>query len=68
MTNKIKMLAYAAVDFPDSNWSLSLQPQGNEMVISLHWNGKAVPTHQARTSLEDFKIMLKKLDVLKEEE
>lgn len=50
----------AQIDFPDSSWSLSIvRDHGRaEVVFSLHWNGKPVPSHQVACSVAEFKMMI----------
>lgn len=48
----------AKIQFPDSSWTLSLQKQNDEIVISLHWRDKIIPTHQVACTIEEFKIMI----------
>ena len=63
MNNQIHTMVWAAIDFPDSGWSVSFQKQENEIAVSLHWNGKLIPTHQVKCDIEDFKNMLDKVGV-----
>ena len=48
----------AAIQFPDSGWTLTLQKQDDEIIISLHWLDKAIPTHQVACELKEFKMMI----------
>lgn len=50
---------HASIDFPDSGWSLQVQMSSGDIVISLYWRDKAIPTHQVCCKAEDFKNMLK---------
>lgn len=48
----------AAIQFPDSGWTLSIHKENDDVVISLHWRDKATPTHQVACSIEEFKLMI----------
>lgn len=54
----------ADIDFPDSGWTLSITKNGNAIVMSLHWRYKSIPTHQTVVSIDNFKNVLKTLDIL----
>jgi hypothetical protein len=55
---KFQVTPVAAIQFPDSGWTLTIQRQDSDVVISLHWREKAVPTHQVACTIEEFKMMI----------
>ena len=56
--NKFSVTPVASIQFPDSGWTLTLQRQDDEVVISLHWRDKAIPTHQVACEIKEFKLMV----------
>jgi len=55
---------HSSIDFPDSGWSLQFEKFAGEIAISLYWREKAIPTHQIVVKEEDFKNMLKELEIV----
>ena len=62
--NKFIVASTAAIQFPDTGWTLTLQKCEDKIIMSLHWRDKAIPTHQVACEVKEFKLMLDAVGLL----